>query len=299
MFSSTRKFENVYTEDDSLDVLIFIQFRFKLRSSRRWAFRSFRRTFLFIEIDSKFEVDVFFVDELDDDVSNWNTRTNSLSFSFSKVFFMKSISFFWFDCSIFCFVVRVAIRSNARLIKREIWIIVVDVFEMNDTTWDSTRDRVEFFFSASRRVSFLSKFFFKTLLLIVAMTCFKKRLRINIWICIEFELEKAFSYISTWSWFKRRFLTFFALISIFFLFRMIARRTYLFEILSTENTSKISLIMILSVWYNEKLIHEIAFVWIDRNCFAHQRYEFVTTQFSALSSKLDTTWFLHESNASD
>ena len=304
IFSFCRNDENVYTKNNSPNVLIFIQFMSKFRSSRRRVFRAtisfFRCTFLFIEIDSELEIDVDSINWLNENVSNWNIRTNSSSINFSRFFFMKSISFFWFDCSIFCFVVRVAIRSNARLIERKTWIIVVDVFRLNDTIWNSTRDRIEFFFFfVSRRVSFLSKFFFKMLLLIVGMTCFKERLKVNTWVCIEFEFEKTFSYISTWLWFKRRLLTFLVLISIFFLFKMIARRTCLFEVLRTENTNKLSFIMTLNVCYNEKLIHEIAFVWIDRNYFAHQRYEFVTTQFSTSSSEFDITWFLHNSNAFD
>ena len=64
MFSFCRNDENVYTENDSFDVLIIIQFKFKFRSLRRRVLRRslFRRSFLFLEVDSEFEIDVDSID---------------------------------------------------------------------------------------------------------------------------------------------------------------------------------------------------------------------------------------------
>ena len=66
MFSFCRSDENVYTKNDSLDILIFIQLVFKFRLSRQRIFRTtisfFRRSFLFLETDSEFETDVRFDD---------------------------------------------------------------------------------------------------------------------------------------------------------------------------------------------------------------------------------------------
>ena len=193
MFSSTRKFENVYTENDSFDVLTFIQFRFKLRSSRRQIFRRsfFRRTFLFIEVDSRLEVDVDSIDWLNENVSNWNTRTNSSSFNFSNVFFIQSTSFFWFDYSVFCFCLivrftRSTIRFEARLTFRE---EITTKSKRRETYKRALKSIRESKSKRDLRFVFLKRFFFfENWLLIAAMIFCKERL-IEIRICSESKLE--------------------------------------------------------------------------------------------------------------
>ena len=53
------KFKKCVYRKKSFDILIIIHFKFKLRSLRR---RIFRRSFLFFEIDTKFEINVNFID---------------------------------------------------------------------------------------------------------------------------------------------------------------------------------------------------------------------------------------------